>query len=144
MIIQDLFDDLKKVPFKTHAFICSFSFLIWLAGYLYAQQFEVLGYPRIASICYLVPPFLVGLVMSLMYIRTFMAIEYKDYEIERLQTLSSKEYWNATMQDLLSCNLQIMSGDKNITEQYLASRFEEERQKNVAELAKLTGENNGN
>lgn len=144
MIIKDLFDDLKKVPFKTHAGICSFSFLIWLAGYLYAPQFEVLGYPGIARICYLVPPFLAGLVMSLMYIRTFMAIEYKDYEIERLQTLSSKEYWNATMQDLLSCNLQIMSGDKNITEQYLASRFEEERQKNVAELAKLTGENNGN
>ncbi|MBQ9724977.1 MAG: hypothetical protein IJV56_06530, partial [Neisseriaceae bacterium] len=59
--------------------------------------------------------------------------------IKWLQKLSSKEYWDATKQCLLDSDLQIMAGDKNITEQYLARRFEEERQKNADELARLTG-----
>ncbi len=68
-----------------------------------------------------------------------MNIEYKNDKIKWLQKLSSKEYWDATKQCLLDSDLQIMAGDKNITEQYLARRFEEERQKNADELARLTG-----
>lgn len=124
--VKDLFDDLKEVPLKTHAGICSFSFLVGLSAYLFAQQIFLL-------------PTITGFMMSSLYVFTFNRIEYQNDEIEWLQILSSKKHWDETMQSLLSDGkLHIMSDDKDITERYLASRFEEERQKNIAKLAQLT------
>ncbi|MBR1819557.1 MAG: hypothetical protein IJ780_05465 [Neisseriaceae bacterium] len=138
-VVENLFDDFKKVPVIVHLGIWTFTFLIACANSVIAQQIFERGYPVVAIFYGLLSALLGSVVMISLYIFTYNRIEYKIDKIKWLQKLSSKEYWDATKQCLLDSDLQIMAGDKNITEQYLARRFEEERQKNADELARLTG-----